>query len=136
MKPDYERATAKAEELLRLNGTACPMTILKRLPGVLVSSYSETSDCTGIDRQKLLTMFGEHNQDAFTVAKVENGKTKYLVVYNKQLTCEETRSALSRELGHIILGHDGTRPEDVRNEEALCFAYHLMNNGGEQNEYL
>ena len=126
MKPDYKRAEAKAEELIKLNGIICPMTILKRLPGVLVSSYSETSECTGIDRQKLLTMFGEHNQDAFTTARIENGRTTYLVMYNKQLTCEETRNALARELGHIVLGHDGTRPEEVRNEEAICFSRKLL----------
>ena len=34
--------------------------------------------------------------------------------------------ALARELGHIVLGHDGSRPEDVRTEEALVFARHLL----------
>ena len=126
MKPDYERAKAKAEETIRTHGLMCPLSILKRIPGVLVSSYTETSECTGIDRQKLLKMFGEHDQDAFTTAHIENGKTKYLVMYNKQLNCKDTRFALARELGHIILGHDGTRPEDVRNEEAVCFAEHLL----------
>jgi Zn-dependent peptidase ImmA (M78 family) len=36
------------------------------------------------------------------------------------------RKALARELGHIVLGHDGTRPEDVRNQEAECFAKVLL----------
>ena len=126
MKPDYERAETKADQIIKQYGTICPLTILKRTPGVLVSSYSETSEETGIDRQNLLTMFGEHDQDAFTTAYVENCKTKYLVMYNKQLTCQETRFALARELGHIVLGHDGTRPEETRNEEAVCFAQHLL----------
>ena len=126
MIPNYDRAKSEAEKLIRLNGTVCPMTILKRLPNVVVVSYAETSKCVGIDRQKLMTMFGEHDQDAFTTAHVENGKTKYLVVYNQQLTCKETRNALARELGHIVLGHDGTRPEEVRNAEAVCFANHLL----------
>ena len=34
--------------------------------------------------------------------------------------------SLARELGHIILGHDGSRPEEVRRAEALCFANHLI----------
>ena len=34
--------------------------------------------------------------------------------------------ALARELGHIVLGHDGSRPEEVRTAEALCFAQHLL----------
>ena len=126
MEPNFERAKAEASKLVKLHGTVCPLTILKTLPGVLVVSYAETSKCVGIDRQQLLTMFGEHNQDAFTTARVENGKTKYIVIYNQQLTCKETRYALARELGHIILGHDGTRPEATRNAEAVCFADQLI----------
>ena len=122
MTPDFDRAKAKADEIIRLHGTICPMTILKRLPGVLVVSYADTSRCVGIDRSELLTMFGDHDQDAFTTARVENGRTSYLVVYNQQLPCRDTRYALARELGHIVLGHDGTRPESVRNAEAVCFA--------------
>ena len=34
--------------------------------------------------------------------------------------------SLARELGHIILCHDGSLPEDVRNEEAKAFANHLL----------
>ena len=34
--------------------------------------------------------------------------------------------ALARELGHIVLGHDGSKPEDVRMAEAYCFAHHLL----------
>lgn len=126
MKPDCERAKSKADQIIKQYGAICPLTILKRTPGVLVSSYSDTSEETGIDRQTLLKMFGDHDQDAFTTAHVESGKTKYLVIYNQQLTCQQTRFALARELGHIVLGHDGTRPEDVRNEEAVCFAKHLI----------
>ena len=34
---------------------------------------------------------------------------------------------MARELGHIVLEHDGsTRPADVRLAEALCFAHHLI----------
>ena len=126
MVPDLNRATSKAEIIIQQHGITCPMTILKKTPGVLVASYAETSEHVGIERQNLMTMFGEHDQDAFTTVKIENGKTVYLVMYNRQLTCQETRFALARELGHIALGHDGTRPESVRNEEAICFAKHLL----------
>lgn len=126
MKADLEKSKAQADETLSIHGRACPITILKRIPGVLVSSYSEISKCAGIERQKLLDMIGEHNYDAFTTARIENGKTKYLVMYNKQMPCYVIRFALARELGHIMLGHDGSRPEDVRNEEAECFAEHLL----------
>lgn len=126
MTPDCERAKAKATETIEKYGSMCPLSILKKMPGVRVVSYAETSEYVGIDRQKLLTMFGEHNQDAFSTAFIEGGKKRYLVIYNKQLNCASTRKALARELGHIVLGHDGTRPEAARNEEAVCFANHLL----------
>ena len=126
MKADLERAASAAAKTIETYGQLCPMSILKKLPGVLVTSYSETSESVGTDRENLLKMFGERDQDAFTTACIRNGKTKYLIMYNKQMTCLETRNALARELGHIILGHDGTRPESVRNEEAACFAKHLL----------
>lgn len=126
MEPNFERAKEEALKIAKQNGIVCPLTILKRIPGVLVVSYAETSKCVGIDRQQLLTMFGEHDQDAFTTARIENGKNKYIVIYNQQLTCKETRYALARELGHIVLGHDGTRPEATRNAEAICFADNLI----------
>ena len=126
MIPNLERATSKAEMILQKHGIACPMQILKKIPGVLVASYAETSESVGIDRENLMTMFGDHDQDAVTTVKIENGKTVYLVVYNRTLTCKETRFALARELGHIVLGHDGSRPEAVRNEEAICFANRLL----------
>jgi hypothetical protein len=34
--------------------------------------------------------------------------------------------ALAREMGHIVLGHDGSLPEDVRMAEALTFAHHFL----------
>ena len=34
--------------------------------------------------------------------------------------------AVARELGHAVLGHDGSRPEDVRTMEAMFFARHLL----------
>lgn len=122
MKADYDRASAKAKEIASKYGTD-PMSILKQLPGVLVVSYAETSRTVGIERSSLLTMFGEHHQAAFTTAHVDNA---YLVVYNQQLPEDTIRKALAVELGHIVLGHNGTRPEDVRNAEAECFAINLI----------
>ena len=34
--------------------------------------------------------------------------------------------AIARELGHIVLGHDGSRTEEVRMMEAMFFARHLL----------
>lgn len=130
MTPDYNRAATKAAEILIENGISSapvsPLPILKRLPGVLVVSFQEMSDSVGVGRRALMELFGEHSQDAVTTARVENGSLKYLVAYNQQLPFIMLQRGLARELGHIVLGHDGTKPEDIREEEALCFARNLI----------
>ena len=71
-------------------------------------------------------MLGCKNQDAVTTVFVNEGELQYVVAYNRILSSKIIDRALARELGHIILGHDGSKPEDVRNEEAKCFAHHLL----------
>jgi Zn-dependent peptidase ImmA (M78 family) len=130
MTPDYERAAIKATEtLIKYNiGTAPidPLPILKKTPGVLVFTFKEMSDKTSIDRKEILDQLGCKNQDAITTVFLECNKPRYVVTYNQMLSSGIINRALARELGHIILGHDGSRPEDVRNEEAKCFAHHLL----------
>ena len=130
MTPDYERAAVLAAETLVKYGVSSapvsPLPILKKIPGVLVVSYETLSNDIGSDRQCVISMFGDRNQDAFTSVNMKNGKPQYLVTYNQRLSVNLAQRGLARELGHIILGHDGTRPEDVRNEEAKCFANHLL----------
>lgn len=130
MKPDYEKAAIKATEtLIKFKiGTAPvdPLPILKQIPGVLVFSFEEMSNQTHVDREKILDMLGCQNQDAVTTVIVDDDDLKYIVTYNCKLSSGIVGRALARELGHIVLEHDGTKPEDVRNEEAKCFAHHLM----------
>ena len=130
MKPDYEKAArAAAETLVRFHISSAPVSplpILKQLPGVLVLSYEKLSSDLGTDRQCVMTMFGEHNQDAFTSFKMVDGRPQYIVTYNQHLSVNLVQRALARELGHIILGHDGSLPEEIRNEEAKAFANHLL----------
>lgn len=130
MKPDYERAATLAAETLIKYGInsapVMPLPILKRIPGVLVVSYETMSNDMGVDRKCIIDTFGEKNQDAFTSVNIVNGKPQYLVTYNQRLSVNLAQRGLARELGHIILGHDGSRPEDVRNAEAKCFAHHLL----------
>jgi len=129
MTPDYERAAIKATETLIQHqiGTAPidPLPILKKTPGVIVLSFEEMSQKTNIDRNEILDTLGCKNQDAVTTVFLEDGP-KYVVTYNRMLSAGIISRALARELGHILLGHDGTRPEKVRNEEARCFAHHLL----------
>ena len=130
MKPDYLLAATKAAETLIKFGINTapvdPLPILKKIPGVLVVSYQKMSDDMDQDRQCVIDMFGEKNQDAFTSVNLKDGKKLYIVTYNQKLSQVFVQRALARELGHIVLGHDGSRPEDVRNEEAKCFANHLL----------
>ena len=130
MKPNYEKAATMALEMLIKNqiGSApvLPLPMLKRMPGVLVVSFAEMSQSSGIERKNLITMFGNENQDAVTSVHNKNGKLVYLVAYNQRLPIYMIQRSLAREMGHIVLGHDGSLPEEVRMAEANTFAYHLI----------
>lgn len=130
MTPDYQKAAIKATEtLIKYNiGSAPidPLPILKKTPGVLVMTFAEVSDKARVDREEILDMLGCQNLDAVTTVIMNEENLKYVVTYNRLLSSKIIDRALARELGHITLGHDGSKPEDVRNEEAKCFAHHLL----------
>lgn len=130
MTPDYNKAATIATEMLIKYhiGTAPidPLPMLKNTPGVLVLSFEEMSQKLNVDRKQIIDTVGCKNQDAVTTVFFEGERVRYIVSYNKLLSTQIVSRALARELGHILLGHDGTRPEEVRNEEAKCFAHHLL----------
>lgn len=130
MTPDYTQAAIKAMETLVKyqvkTAPVAPLPILKSMPGVLCMSFESVSKEIEADRKCILSMLGEKNQDAYTIVNIVNDKKQYLVVYNKMLSVNLFQRALARELGHIVMGHDGTKPEEVRNEEAKAFANHLL----------
>lgn len=130
MTPDYQKAAIEATKtLIKYNiGTAPvdPLPMLKKIPGVIVLSFEEMSQLTNINRKKILDTLGCKNQDAVTTVFLDDDNLKYVVTYNRLLSTGMIGRALARELGHIILGHDGTREESVRQEEAKCFAHHLL----------
>ena len=117
MEPDLKKAEQIAKEMKEA-GADCPLQILKSLQNVAAVSFANASERYGICREKLLSMFDYGNQDAITMFR----DGMYLVIYNQELPCKTIRYAVARELGHIVMGHDGSRPEDVRMEEANCFA--------------
>lgn len=129
MHPDVTTAAIKAAEtLIKFRIAAAPvdpLPILKQLPGVIVVPYTEIAEKLGTDRKQILSTF-EEAKDAVTFVENIRGRLKYFVIYNRRLPDYLRQRALARELGHILLGHDGSRPEDVRNEEALYFARHLI----------
>ena len=130
MTPDYDRAATMAAEILikyRISTAPVdPIPIFKRADGFNVVTFTEMSRMVGVDRQELLSVFDSSNHDAISSVYLKNGKKHYLVAYNMRLPQYLIQRALAREMGHIVLGHDGTLPQDVRNAEALCFAHHLL----------
>ena len=130
MTPDYDRAaTAAAEILIKYNVTSAPVDpipIIKKAEGFNVVTFTEMSRMIGMDRRELVSTFEAENHDAVSAVVVKNGHPHCLIAYNMRLPQYLVQRALAREIGHIVLGHDGTRPESVRNAEALCFAHHLI----------
>lgn len=129
MTPDYTTAAIKATEILIEYGISSapvdPLPILKRFPGVLVMTFEDVSRLSQVKRMDLLDMFSA-TQDAVTTVYMDQDAPRYVITYNKMLPSMIVDRALARELAHIVLGHDGTKPDDVRNEESKCFAKHLL----------
>ena len=130
MKPDYDRAATAAAEILIKYGINTapidPIPIFKKADNFNVVTFTEMSKQIGMDRSTLISSFEAENHDAVSSVYMKNGVPHYLVAYNMRLPQYIVQRALAREMGHIVLGHDGTLPEDVRNAEALCFAHHLL----------
>ena len=130
MTPDYDRAATAAAEVLIKYGISSapvdPIPIFKKAENFNVVTFTEMSSRIGMSRHDLVSTFEAENHDAVSSVYLKNGKKHYLVAYNMRLPQYIVQRALAREMGHIVLGHDGTRPEDVRNAEALCFAHHLL----------
>lgn len=130
-KPDLDRAAAAALQLLIDNHVTetpiNPLPILLNYPGVRVLPYTKMASEAGIDRKDLVPIFGNQDAATFRLNLPGMDDVKYVVVYNMRLPFEIIWRAIARELGHIVLDHDGvTRPQSVRMAEAVCFAHHLI----------
>ena len=126
MQPDFDRAATKAIEVLIANQISetpvDSLSILLKYPGVRVMSFKNFATQAGMHRHDLIPLFGE-NQDAATFnLDMDINDVQYVVVYNMRLPYEIIWRGIARELGHIVLGHNGvTRPPEVRLAEAVCF---------------
>lgn len=107
MKPDYSNAALRAYETSSRFGSD-PASVLRQLHNVLLIAF-DTADMP-------------FDHDAFTCVE----ENKYIVLYNASLSPVRQRVALARELGHVMLRHDGTGPEEIWMEQATCFAYHFL----------
>ena len=133
--PDYDRAASAAMQLLidhQVKETPInPMPIMLNYPGVRVMPYASVASEAGIDRKDLIYLFGGQDASTFyldpkkTDPSLEN--VRYVVIYNMYMPTEIMWRGIARELGHIVLGHDGaTRSNAARMAEAKCFAHHLI----------
>ena len=130
MTPDYETAARKATELLlkyKISAAPIiPIPILKDMyPKVVIVTFADMANDMNTDRRNIVMMFSD-SQDAATIVRRKNGELQYIIAYNQRLPFYMLQRGLARELGHIILEHDGSKPEDVRAKEALCFAQHFL----------
>ena len=131
MKPDYDKAATMAMQTLVDNGiTETPidsLSILLKYPGVRVMSFATFAVQAGIDRNNLVPLFGTNPDAAQFHLDMNIDGVEYVVVYNMRLPHEIIMRGIARELGHIVLKHDGaTRTTEVRMAEALTFAHHLI----------
>ena len=130
MTPDFDRAATAALEILKKydirKAPIEPIHIFKAANGFNVVTFSEMSSAISMDRKDLISSFEAHCHDAVSSVYLKDGRPYYLIAYNAMLPQHLVQRALAREMGHVVLGHDGSRPEDVRNAEAICFAQHLL----------
>ena len=118
MKPDYKASAQKAAETLNKYKTDDPLTVLQQMHNVLLTAIDARDDNGAVNI----------NFDAMTVISKADAKSRYMVIYNKNISPVRLRFALARELGHIVLQHDDSDPDDVRSEEAGSFAHYLFCN--------
>ena len=129
MRPDYRKAAEKAIETHRRFKTDIShidaLPILKQLQNVLMIDYTEFGIIGNIGFCCNSTT-ADDNQDAITLVSRKNGKLKYIIIYSRNCPDAQLELALCRELGHVILEHDGSTPEFVWMEEANCFAHYFL----------
>lgn len=117
---DYNKAATMAAETLLKYGIkkapVSPLPILEQMDNVVVVSFSDLSD-------RADPLFGVY-ADAVTSIHTDGSCTRYIVAYNSLLPFTMVQRAMARELGHIILRHEGRSEENTA--EALCFARHLL----------
>jgi len=118
MEPNYERASSLALDVATRFGFVSSsgdlLRILHELPGVFVVSMD------------MNPAPGKESWDAFTCVREKAGALQYIIMYNSSLLPFTLRHVLARELGHVVLEHDGLAPEDIWMQESDCFAYHLL----------
>ena len=100
--------TAIAKDLeIQIQGIQDQISVLTEKVNVV--TFTEMSRLIGVDRADLLSAFSAENHDAVSSAYLKDGHPHYLVAYNMRLPAYLVQRALAREMGHLVLGHDGSR---------------------------
>lgn len=114
MTPNLDRAARAAADISRRSAVfADPLHVLQSLPNVLMIAFFSSDGVLS-------------GHDSLTLVERKSGHLHYIVLYNSSLSPYQLRRALARELGHVVLCHDGSDPEYVWSEEADCFAFHFL----------
>jgi len=113
MVPNLKKAARLAAETISSFPCSDPLRVLRSLPNVLLIAFESSAG--------LLS-----GQDSLTLVDRKNNNLHYIVLYNSALPDYQLRRALARELGHVVLCHDGSSPEYVWTDEADCFAFHFL----------
>lgn len=129
--PDYDRAATAAMEILSNHDITetpiKPSRFLADYRNLRVVPFTHAASDAGLNRDDLVLMFGANQDAALFCLSMLGVDADYVLFYNMRLPEDIISRAIARELGHIVLGHDGvTRPFDVRYFEAMCFAHHLL----------
>ena len=127
MNPDYKTATAKAAEALTRycidRDRPDPLSVLRQLSNVLLMPFRQSF--LYIDSTYQYT-FSIGDRESMTLVNNVGGNLQYIVIYDENTDPVKLQLDLAKELGHVILQHDGSSPENVWLEEATCFAYHFI----------
>lgn len=113
MVPNLNKAARLAAETISLYSCSDPLRILQSLPNVLLIAFDSSAGMLSV-------------QDSLTLVELKSNHLHYIVLYNSALSDYQLRRALARELGHVVLCHDGSSPEYAWTDEADCFAFHFL----------
>ena len=124
MKADLHLAALLAEKTLLRFGVDSlpvdPVAILQQIPNVRLMSTRRAREVTGITDARLL------GTDASVQAALIGGEEGWLILYRKDISVEQRRYNFAHELGHLALRHGGGMHEMWQEQEADCFALHLL----------
>ena len=113
MTPDLDKAARAAADASDGSFRPDPLRLLQSMPNVLLIAFESSAGVL-------------NGQNSMALVEKRNGNLHYIVLYNSSLPHYQLQRALARELGHVLLRHDGASSEYIWSEEADCFAFHFL----------